>query len=157
MIRLIAAIDQARGIAKAGQQPWHIPADEQYFREQTTKFGARVLMGRKTYEVIGRVLPLRTNYVLTHSRRAGPGIIAVSDVDAFLHTESEDIWVIGGAEVYRQTIALADELYLTLVQSDFACDQFFPPYESQFELISKGPVQKEDGLGFVYAIYRRQL
>lgn len=157
MIRLIAAIDQARGIAKAGRQPWHIPADEQYFREQTTKFGARVLMGRKTYEVIGRVLPLRTNYVLTHSRRIGPEIITVTDVDAFLQTESEDIWVIGGAEVYRQTIALADELYLTLVLSDFACDRFFPTYESQFELISKGLVQKEGGLSYVHVIYRRQL
>lgn len=157
MVRLIAAIDQKRGIAKAGRQPWHIVADEQYFRQQTTKFGARVLMGRKTQVVIGRPLPLRTNYVLTHTRRNEPGIIEVVAVDALLRNGAEDIWVIGGAEVYNATIARADELYLTLIEFDFGCDQFFPLYSAQFELVSQGPTQTAAGLNYAHAIYRRRI
>jgi len=156
MIRLIAAIDQKRGIAKAGRQPWHIPADEQYFKDQTRKFGARLLMGRKTFNVMKHPLPDRTNYVLSHNRQSESGIVGVTDLDAFLQDLTEDIWVIGGAAVYQQTIARADLLYLTRIESDFGCDQFFPDYAEQFELVDQSPPQHEDGLVYTYAIYRRR-
>ena len=157
MIRLIAAIDQKRGIAKAGRQPWHIPADEQYFKDQTLKFGARLLMGRKTFDVMKHALPDRTNYVLSHNRQAESGIVGVTDLDVFLQDLTEDIWVIGGAAVYHQTIARADFLYLTHIESDFGCDQFFPDYAEQFELVDQSPPQHEDGLVHIYAIYRLSL
>ena len=156
MIRLIAAIDQKRGIAKAGRQPWHIPADEQYFKDQTRKFGGRLLMGRKTFDVIKHPLAARTNYVLSHSHQAESGTVAVTDLDDFLQDLNEDIWVIGGAAVYQQTIARADFLYLTQIESDFGCNQFFPDYAAQFELVDQSPPQYEDDLAYTYAIYRRR-
>lgn len=156
MIRLIAAIDQKRGVAKAGRQPWHIPADEQYFKDQTCKFGARLLMGRKTFDVMKHPLPNRTNYVLSHDHRAESGIVGITDLDAFLQDLTEDIWVIGGAAVYEQTIGRADFLYLTQIESDFGCDQFFPNYAEQFELVDQSPPQYENGLAYTYAIYRRR-
>jgi dihydrofolate reductase len=156
MIRLIAAIDQKRGIAKNGRQPWRLPGDERYFKDQTARFGAKVLMGHTTFDVIRRPLPDRTNYVLSHDRLGSTGIVRVTDLDEFLQSSAEDIWVIGGAAVYEQTIRLADELYLTLIASDFGCDQFFPDYEQKFELVSQSPLQHEAGASYSYAIYRRR-
>lgn len=155
MIRLIAAIDQRRGIAKNGRQPWSLPNDERYFKDQTAKFGARLLMGRKTFDVIGHPLPDRTNYVLSHDKIEYSGVSGVTDVSMLLNQTSEDLWVIGGAAVYEQTIARADLLYLTLIEADFGCDQFFPEYEAQFELVDQSPPQHEAGLTYRYAIYRR--
>lgn len=156
MIRLIAAIDQQRGIAKNGRQPWSIPNDERYFRDQTVKFGARILMGRKTFDVISHPLANRTNYVLSHTHIEYPGVSGVIDLATFLQEASEDIWVIGGAAIYEQTIALADFLYLTLIEADFGCDQFFPTYGEQFELADQSPPQHEAGLTYRYTIYRRR-
>lgn len=156
MIRLIAAIDEKRGIAKDGYQPWHIPADEQYFKDQTCKFGARILMGRKTFEVMKHPLPARTNFVLSHNHQGESGIVSLTDLGAFLRSLADDIWIIGGAAVYEQTIAQADFLYLTLIESNFGCDQFFPDYEDEFELVDQSPTQYEAGLSYKYAIYRRR-
>ncbi|MEO8105586.1 MAG: dihydrofolate reductase [Candidatus Saccharibacteria bacterium] len=156
MIRLIAAIDQKRGIAKAGRQPWHIAPDEEYFRQQTTTRGARLLMGRKTLTVMGRPLPGRTNYVLTHTPRHMAGIIEVVELATLLTKDAPDLWVIGGAEVFNQTISRADELYLTLIESDFGCDQFFPPYAAQFELFRQSSVHNAGGVSYSFAVYRRR-
>lgn len=155
MIRLIAAIDQKRGLAKDGYQPWHIPADEQYFKDQTRTFGANVLMGRKTFEVMKHPLPARINYVLSHTHLEDAGIVSVTDLGAFLNNVTEDIWVIGGAAIYEQTIAQADFLYMTHIESDFGCDQFFPDYKQEFELVDQSPPQHEAGLPYRYAIYCR--
>lgn len=153
MIRLIAAIDWKRGIAKAGVQPWKIPADEHYFSQMTQSNGGIVLMGQKTFDVIGHPLPERRNYVLTHQMKPGDGVIYVQDLDKFFNEQTEDIWVIGGASVFEQTIVVADELYLTQIEADFACDQFFPEYEHVFELKSQSDLHTDNGFLFSYKVY----
>lgn len=157
MIRLIAAIDRKRGIAKNGGQPWNIPHDEQYFLQQTSQFGSNVLMGSKTFEVIGHPLRDRRNFVLSADKDIQiNGVEMVHDLEDFLKNFTEDIWVVGGATVFEQTLKHADELYLTHIDSDFGCQQLFPEYESSFQKADHSELHEENGFIFTYNIYRKQ-
>jgi dihydrofolate reductase len=157
MIRLIVAHDQKRGIAKHGIQPWYLPEDEQYFNKQTTSHGAKVLVGRRTLlEVIGHPLKDRQNFVVSREQQAPQaGITFVSDLTAFLDKTKDDIWVIGGASVYEQTLSRADELYITSIEADFGCDQFFPAYDDSFTLTEKSDLHTQNGFIFSYQIYKK--
>lgn len=156
MIRLIAAIDRKNGIAKNEGQPWHIPKDEQYFGHMTKKFGGRVLMGSTTYEVIGEPLEGRINYVLSRDKQGLKGVEVVENLEKFLEEQQDqDVWVIGGASVFAQVVGVADELYLTQIEADFNCDQFFPEYDKEFELTSQSQLQEENGFIFSYAVYEK--
>jgi dihydrofolate reductase len=154
MIRHIVALDDKLGIAKDGDQPWKLPTDEKFFRDMTQKFGGVVLMGRKTFEVIGRPLPKRQNFILTHDTGYNAeGVSAVHDLDAFL-SGHEDVWIIGGAEIYAQTLARADELYITEIEHDYGCDVRFPYYKDAFELVlASEPVQEND-VRYRFKLYR---
>jgi dihydrofolate reductase len=154
MIRLIAIVDQKLGMAKNGQQMVAIPADEARFGEQTKQYGGNVLMGQRTFSVIGHPLPDRQNFVASHDQLP-EGVTTVSDIVPFVKTFSNDLWVIGGASIFQQTIDLADELYLTEVEADFQCDQFFPEHP-QFELKERSEKQHQNGLDFYYAVYKRR-
>jgi len=132
LISLIAAHDLNRGIGRAGKIPWHLPADLRRFKALTQ--GHAVIMGRKTYESIGRLLPNRTNIIVTRNPDfAVAGARVVPDIEAALtcakNVERAEIFIIGGGEIYRQTIGLADKLYLTVVQDRFSADAFFPAYD----------------------------
>jgi dihydrofolate reductase len=116
-------------IGKDGKLPWHIPADLQFFKRVT--LGKPVIMGRKTFESIGRPLPRRTNIVITRDTAwQAPGVSVAHDVaTAFAlayeeahRTGVDEIAVIGGADVYRQTLDRAERIYLTEVHKDFAGD-----------------------------------
>ena len=156
MIRQIVAIDSKRGIAKNGVQPWKIPADERYFQDQTKTRGGVVLMGRKTYtDVIHHPLADRQNFVL--SRNPGlhlDGVSIVTDLQAFF-AQHQDVWVIGGAAVYAQTFDLAEELYITKIEADLACDQFYPEYEDSFELVSQSVPYSQNGYSYSFCVYKR--
>ena len=158
MIRLIAAIDRRRGIAKNGAMPWHIPEDEAYFTRQTKTHGAAVLTGGTTFRDTYKNRPLadRQNYVLTHRDTPIPGAVVVHDLDALLREFTEkDLWVSGGAEIFAQVIAAgkADELYLTRIDAEFGCDKFFPEYEDAFTLAEESEVHEQNGFHFTYARY----
>lgn len=156
MIRLIAAIDQQRGIARQGVQPWHIARDEQYFKEQTISHGGVVLMGRHTFKAIGHPLKDRLNVVLSHQPpKYDVGVWYANDLESFLASSKTDVWVIGGAAVFEQTLGLADELYLTKIAANFDCDKFFPDYETSFGLQYQGPEQTENDLRFYTTVYVR--
>ncbi len=151
MIRLIAAIDRNLGIAKGGMQPWKITTDEQYFRDKTLEFGANILMGRKTYEVIGHVLPDRRNFIVAREGDLQiPGGEVVNDLMHFIHNFQDDIWIIGGASIFEQMLPLAHELYLTKIDADFGCDQFFPHYDQAFALAEQSELHEENGFIFTY-------
>lgn len=161
MIRLIAAIDRKRGLAKRGFMPWWIPEDEQYFTDQTKSFGGHVLTGgvtfRNTYK--GRPLKERHNYILTHHDELIEGAEAVHDLAKFLASfNGKDLWVAGGAGVFEEVMQLgkADELYITHIDADFRCDQFFPAYENDFELAEQGEPREQNGFNFRYARYTRK-
>jgi dihydrofolate reductase len=131
IISLIVALDRRRGIGKDNQLPWRLPADLRRFRELT--MGHHLIVGRKTYESIGKPLPGRTMIVVTRQPNFQiEGCLVVDSVKAALalvesRGESE-VFVIGGAEIYAQTLAQADRLYLTLVEAEVAADTFFPVF-----------------------------
>ena len=126
-LAIIAALDHRRAIGKDGKLPWHIPEDLKRFKRLTT--GHAVLMGRRTWESLGRPLPGRRNVVLSSS--PVPGIESYASIEESLRAlaSAERVFVIGGGNVYAQLIDRADELYLTLVDRNVEADAFFPPYE----------------------------
>lgn len=159
MIRLIAAIDSKRGIAKDGGMPWKIPEDEAYFTEETKKYGGNVLSGSTTFREAYKSKPLagRQNYILTHDDSPIAGVTLIHDLDKFLEEfKDKDLWVAGGGKVFGQVIEAgqADELYLTEIEGDFECDTFFPDYNG-FELVSKSELRQQNGYKFRYAIYKK--
>lgn len=155
MIRLIVALDAKRGIAKDGIQPWNLPSELRYFKEVTQQHGGVVIMGRKTWEVIGHPLAGRTNIVVSrHSLAKTLGVTVIHDLQKYLATLQTDAWVIGGTEIFQQTLPIASELYVTEINHDFGCDQFFPEYKQRFRLTNKSSVHEEKGLTFTYSIYK---
>ncbi len=133
MISLIWGQDVNGLIGKDNQLPWHLPADMAWFRKQT--MGKPILMGRKTYESIGRPLPGRTNIVITTQdiRIEGCRVVhsieeAVRAVDD-LGSEMDELMVMGGAEVYKQFLPEADRLYITEIHQRFEGDAWFPPFD----------------------------
>ncbi len=128
-ISLIAAMAHHRVIGKNNQLPWHLPADLKHFKMITT--GKPIIMGRKTYESIGKPLPNRQNIVLTtHRDWSASGVTAVNSWEqALLACDSaSEVMVIGGAQLYEQTLAVATHLYLTLIDAEIEGDAFFPEW-----------------------------
>lgn len=129
LLSLIAAMAQNRVIGLNNQMPWHMPADLAHFKQVT--MGKPVVMGRKTFDSIGRLLPGRRNVVI--SRQARPEgfkadwVHSIDEALALLCTESE-VMIIGGAELYRQTLPMADRLYLSEFDLAVSGDAYFPDY-----------------------------
>lgn len=126
-LAIIAAVGHGRAIGKDGKLPWRIPEDLKRFKRLTT--GHAVLMGRGTWESLGRALPGRRNVVLSSSPVQGIESYASIEESLRALASAERVFVIGGGNVYAQLIDRADELYLTLVDRDVEADTFFPPYE----------------------------
>lgn len=125
-LTLIAALDQQRGIGVSGQLPWRLPDDLKRFKQLT--HGKTLLMGRKTAESLGRALPGRRNLVLTRGAVAPyVGMEVVASLDAALAQVSDELIVIGGGEIYALSVAQAERIYLTVVDTVVAAaDVFFP-------------------------------
>ena len=127
---------RGRVIGRAGAIPWHLPEDFRWFKRAT--MGGALLMGRKTFDSIGRPLPGRLSLVVTRGvlPTAGPDVRAVPDLGAFREEDHapREVWVVGGAEIYRQTLGRCEEIYLSLVDREVEGDTFFPPFENDFEL-----------------------
>jgi dihydrofolate reductase len=158
MIRLIAAIDRKRGIAKNGGMPWDIPEDEKFFTDQTKTFGGNVLTGGRTFREAYKSKPLagRHNYILTRKDEPIEGAETVHDLRKLLDEFADtDLWVAGGAEVFKEIMdaGKADELYLTHIDGDFDCDRFFPEYEHGFKKVEESEVREQNGYRFTYARY----
>jgi dihydrofolate reductase len=145
---LIAAIARNRVIGKNGTVPWDIPEDIKRFKRLT--IGHAVLMGRGTYQVLGSPLSDRRNVVLTSGEI--PGVETYPTMaDALKALEGEeDVYVIGGGQVYAQLLTSAAELQLTLVEQSVEGDTFFPPYEHLIgSIFRKASEEKHDGFSFV--------
>jgi len=126
-ISIIVAMDANGVIGRDNELPWHLPADLQHFKKTT--MGKPILMGRKTYESIGRPLPGRTNIVITRdSRYQAAGCVVVNSIDAAMDAagEQDEIMVIGGAEFYRQVLPRTKTVYLTRIHATFDGDTVFP-------------------------------
>lgn len=125
-IVLVAAMARNRVIGRAGGMPWHLPADLAHFKALTT--GHAVIMGRRTFESIGRPLPRRTNIVVSRGRPNLPeSVVLAGSLDAALEQATgERVMVIGGGEIYRQALPRADRLELTLIDAVIPGDTRFP-------------------------------
>ena len=129
--KAIAAMSLNRVIGAGGKIPWHLPDDFRWFKQITT--GHVVVMGSKTFESLGRPLPNRTNIVVTR-RGEIRGVTTVRDLAAFDPNQFEqDVFVIGGAEIYAQMLPRCSDLYLTVVNREVEGDAFLPEFESLFE------------------------
>ena len=142
-ISMIVAVDEARAIGKNNQLLWFIPADLKRFKEITT--GHVVIMGENTYRSIGKPLPNRTNIVVTLNQEFHPeGCLVAYSLEQALaigrEHETEEIFIIGGASIYKQFLPMTERLYLTLVKGQHEADTFFPDY-SEFKKV----ISQEDG------------
>lgn len=130
-LSLICAMDENRLIGSNNALPWHLPADLAFFKRTT--MGKPILMGRKTFQSIGRPLPGRQNIVITRDPDfSAEGCDIVNSIEAALDCckQAEDVMLIGGASLYEQTIPKADHLYITRIHHQFEGDTWFPEFES---------------------------
>ena len=133
--KAIAAMSENRVIGNTGDIPWHLPEDFKWFKKTT--MGDILVMGRKTYESIGRPLPGRDTYVLSRTPREIAGVHSFTDLEALDHLKTnQTIWIAGGGEIYKQMLGKCSELYLTRVHRSVEGDAFFPEFESDFQLDS---------------------
>ena len=131
IISIIAAMDKNRLIGKDNQLPWHLPADLAHFKSIT--LGKPIVMGRKTFKSIGHPLPGRRNIVISKQKLDLPDVEVFHSLEsafAALQTEKE-IMVIGGAMIYEQALAMANKLYLTIIDDDFSGDAYFPEWQEK--------------------------
>jgi dihydrofolate reductase len=155
IISLIAAMAQNRVIGRDNRMPWSLPSDRKHFHALTR--GHPVIMGRRTYESIGRPLSRRTNIVLTHRQDyVAAGCIIVHDLkSAFAACAgAEEVFVCGGEEVFRETLSLADRIYLTVIHRTVAGDAYFPTIPAGFVEVDRREV--EDVMPYALVVYERR-
>jgi dihydrofolate reductase len=151
-VSIIAAIDEKRGLGKDNDLLFKIPADFKRLKELTT--GHTIIMGRKTFESIGRVLPNRTNIIITRDSnfKVEGAIVAHSLEEALEKSITEhEIFIFGGGQIFKEAIekGLVDRLYLTVVKGEYGADTFFPDY-SQFTKVLNKEEYEEDGYKFTF-------
>lgn len=161
IVSLIVAMDENRGIGKNGALPWHLGDDLQRFKRLS--WGHHLLMGRKTYQSIGRALPGRTSIILTRQRDfQAPGCLVVGSLADGLREAEEkgenEVFVIGGGQIFRQALPAADRLYLTQVHARLDCDVFFPPLnESEWLELERSeyPADAKNDYPSTYSVLER--
>jgi dihydrofolate reductase len=156
MISMIACKARNGTIGKDGALPWHLPADLAYFKSITS--GHVVIMGRKTYESIGKPLPKRQNVILTRDRSYhADGCDVIHSVDSILEFDGE-VFIIGGAEVYRQCLPYADRLYITEIDEDIDGDAFlFEIDPARWSITSsvQGIQDEKNPYSYRFVVYER--
>lgn len=142
---LIAAMDNNRLIGKDNALPWHLPADLQHFKSIT--MSKPILMGRKTYDSIGRPLPGRQNIVLTRGDTEIEGVTLVHSIDESIAAagDAEEVMVIGGSSIYELVLPKVQRMYLSFVDGEFEGDAWFPEFnESEWDIIEEKTQQPDE-------------
>ena len=162
-IALVVAVSQNNVIGRDNQLPWHLPEDLQYFKSVT--MGKPILMGRKTFDSIGRPLPGRKNIVITRDLEwDAEGVEVVHSIDDALTAgtdacavaNSDEIMVIGGAQIYRDCLPIADRLYLTRVEAEIEGDAFFPDIDiKQWQKIAEKTPKEIDKYSYCFQVLER--
>ena len=159
MISIVVAVDEAGGIGKENNLMWNIPSDLKRFKEITTKNQIKinnninniVIMGTKTYNSIGRDLPNRANIVLSSKNKCSYSVEDILDYNE--RFPEEELFIIGGEQIYKQFLPYTDKIYLTKVKGDFGADKFFYFDEDMYELTYRSGVQYENGYEFEFLEY----
>ncbi|OIP12875.1 MAG: diacylglycerol kinase [Betaproteobacteria bacterium CG2_30_59_46] len=157
-LSIIAAMAKNRTIGIDNTLPWRLPEDLKHFKALT--LGHHILMGRKTWESLPGKLPGRTSVVITRSRDLqAPGCIVANSIeDAITACGGDDeVFFIGGAELYRQALDIADRLYLTEIQSEFKGDAWFPEFDpGLWRETGRKPCKSENGLECDFVVYDKK-
>lgn len=161
MISHIAAVSKNRVIGHNGDLPWKIPEDLKYFKARTRN--KCIIMGRKTFDSLGKPLPERRNVVVTRDTTwTHPGCVvfhnvleAIRDCQKQSATYGDEIMIVGGAEIYKQTLFLAQRLYLTLIDEEVEGDAVYPEWESEFDLVEKVD-RHEGGYKYSFCLFERK-
>ncbi len=159
MLSIIVAHAGNLAIGKDNALLWHISEDLKYFKKLTG--GHTVIMGRHTYESIGRPLPDRRNMVVSSTMKPAEGIEVFPSVEAAIAASAGDgeIFIMGGGKIYAQTLALADRFYITEVDADFDADTFFPDYSGIVRDFRKEAGEwnedKKSGLRYRFVVYSK--
>ena len=156
-ISIIAAVAANRVIGRQGKIPWKIPGEQKLFKKITS--GHAVIMGRKTYESIGRPLLGRSNIIVTRNRNyLAAGCSVVHDLPGALNScpqDEDEAFICGGGQLYREALPLADRIYLTVIQKDIPGDTYFPDIPStEFRLKESRTIQGVESYSF--QIYERR-
>ena len=158
MISLMVAHDPNHVIGRNNQLPWHIPEDLAYFKKHTV--GKAIVMGRNTYESIGRPLPKRRNIVVSRNEELkieGAYVVhSLEDAVKLAEEVHEEVMVIGGEQIFRTVLPKADRLYITLVHTEFEGDTYFPEYGEGWKLSSQSERFESGDVSFSYLIYDRE-
>ena len=161
-ISLIAAVAQNHVIGHKNELPWHLPDDSAYFKRKTSHHP--IIMGRKSFESLGKPLPNRTNIVITRNadfKAAGVTIVHTLDngINAARSVNQEEIYVIGGAEVYTMALPIATTLYMTEIHRAYEGDAYFPDFDkSEWDEVSRVPHSADERheVGFDFVEYERK-
>lgn len=148
MISLLAAMDHNRTIGAQNDLPWRLPNDLKFFKEKTT--GNTIIMGRKTFDSIGKVLSNRENVVITQQQTDFPdGVHIIDNLNQIREwnraNPDKELFVIGGATIFEQILPYADRLYITLIDETFEGDTYFPEFsEEEWNITSKEKGEKNE-------------
>ncbi|MDP4083540.1 MAG: dihydrofolate reductase [Bacillota bacterium] len=161
MISYIVAMDENRVIGKENQLPWRLPEDLKFFKRVT--MGHPVAMGRKTFESIGRKLPGRENMIITRNREFQCEdctiFYSVQDFVEDSKRRNEEVFVIGGAEIFKESFPFVDRLYITHIHERFSGDTFFPEFNIQewmLQSCEKGPKNEQNPFDYEFCIYNKR-
>lgn len=161
-LSIIVAMSENRVIGKDGRMPWHLSEDLKRFKQIT--MGHTIVMGRKTYESIGKPLPGRTNIVVTRQKDFhADGVTVIHDLAEIAHdarlTPHGEVFIIGGADIYQLALPHADKIYLTLIHKKIDGDTYFPKInlDSDYRLIEKGKMyySEKEKLPYQFIVYER--
>jgi len=150
-VSIIAAMASNRAIGRANKIPWKIPGEQKLFRKITE--GHPIIMGRKTYESIGRPLPLRSNIIITRNKKYSiPGCIIFSDLFSALEEfRNKKVFIIGGEQIYKQALPVAENIFLTIIQKKVAGDAFFPDFSrNEFFIVEEKSVNTFPPYKFIH-------
>ncbi len=157
-LTLVVAIDAQRGIGVDNRLPWHLPADLAHFKRVT--LGKPIVMGRKTFDSIGRPLPGRRNVVITRNPEwSAPGVEVASSLEgAIALLQGEPASIIGGAQVFTEAMGVAARMIVTEIDHVFRCDTFFPPIDPGIwtETAREAHVAEGEGFGYAFVTYERR-
>lgn len=160
MISLLVAHDMNRVIGVNNDLPWYIPEDLAYFKRKT--MGKAMVMGRKTFESIGKPLPGRLNIIVTRNKdyKAEGAVVVhvLSDAIEKAKEYADEVMVIGGAEIFTMSLSIADRLYITKIKEEYNGDTFFPAYENEWHIIESSEEHTtEDGIAYTFLTYERDV
>lgn len=159
MLSIIVAADRNNVIGKDNALIWHLPNDLRYFKEKTT--GHAIIMGRRTFDSVGKPLPNRRNIIITRNPGfKAEGCEVVTSLEAALTLLNPDMenFIVGGEEIYRQALPLADRVYLTRIDHEFEGDRHFPELGQEWELTDsqEGIVDDKNPFAHSFLVFNRE-